>query len=294
MVAAFALTSGPPAPLRTPPGSFSFGALGDAPYYAWEELRFRTVLKDLDQHDLGAVIHIGDIFWRPCTDDHYRRALARFESLRHPVAYTPGDNEWTDCWENGSGAFQPLERLATLRRIFYARTPALPELLRQPVYVENARWRQHGVVFATLHLAGSRNGMGRTPEEDDAARERVSAAVAWLRAAFAEAGNAPAVVLAFHTSLYRELPPGHDWRAPYEPFIAALEEEVARYGRPVLVIHGDLHRYTVDRPAPNLPNLTRLEVPGSPDVGWVHVTVTPGAATPFTFTRRVVPSWKYW
>ena len=290
----FLMTAGPPAPLPTPRGSFAFAALGDAPYYPWEEWRFRTVLKDLDQHDLSAVIHVGDVFWRPCTDDHYRMVLARFERLRHPVAYTPGDNEWTDCWENGSGAFDPLERLASLRRIFFARPPALPAYERQPVHVENARWRQHGIVFATLHLPGSRNGTGKTPEGDAAARERLEAGVAWLRATFARAQNAPAVVLAFHTGLYLDRPRGHDGRAPYEPFIAALEEEVARYRKPVLIIHGDDHNYTVEKPLRHLPNLTRLEVPGSPAVGWVRVVVTPRAVSPWAFTPRIAPKWKFW
>jgi hypothetical protein len=39
--------------------------MGDAPYYWWEELRFRLVLEDLDAYDLTSVISIGDIFWRP-------------------------------------------------------------------------------------------------------------------------------------------------------------------------------------------------------------------------------------
>jgi hypothetical protein len=278
----------------TPAGSFSFAALGDAPYYIWEEIRFRTVLKDLEQHDLSTVIHVGDIFWRPCTDAHYQRAFERLDRLRHPVVYTPGDNEWTDCWEPGSGSFVPLERLARLRQIFFARPPELPDFVRQAVYVENVRWTQQGVVFATVHLAGSQNGMGRTPQDDAAAHERVAAAVAWTRETFAKATNAPAVVIAFHAGLSFDKPPGHEWRKPYEPFIAALEEEAARYGKPVLIIHGDDHVYTVDHPIPRLGNLTRLEVPGSPDVGWVRVVVTPHAASPFTFSERVVPGWKYW
>jgi len=32
-------TSGPPAPTPNPPGTFAFGALGDAPYYPWEDWR---------------------------------------------------------------------------------------------------------------------------------------------------------------------------------------------------------------------------------------------------------------
>ena len=103
-----------PAPTPNPQGSFAFAALGDAPYDGWEERRFRVVLRDMDAHDLSWIVHVGDIFDSPCTDDHYRTALDRFNGLRHPVVYTPGDNEWTDCWLPGSGSFAPRERLSQL------------------------------------------------------------------------------------------------------------------------------------------------------------------------------------
>ena len=83
-------------------------------------------------------------------------------------------------------------------------------------------------------------------------------------------------------------------RLAYEPFAAALEEEVERFGKPVLAVHGDAHKLTVDYPLVRrttgrwLANLTRLEVPGSPDVGWVRVVVTPGAAQPFAFQPLIV------
>ena len=55
----------------------------------------------------------------------------------------------------------------------------------------------------------------------------------------------------------------------------------------------EAHKFIVDRPL-ELANLTRLEVPGSPDVGWVRVTVTPSARNPFAFEKHVIPQWKYW
>jgi hypothetical protein len=136
----------PPTP--DPAGSFSFAVMGDAPYDALEEWRFRLVLQDLDAHDLTAVISVGDIFWRPCTDAMYRRARDQFNGLRHPVIYTPGDNEWFDCWEPGSGGYEPQERLGRLRQIFYT-TPAQSlggrkiALVSQPGFIENVRWTDH-------------------------------------------------------------------------------------------------------------------------------------------------------
>jgi hypothetical protein len=311
------LTSGPPSPATTAPGTFAFAALGDAPYYWWEDLKFRQVKQDLNQHDLTFVIHIGDVFWRPCTDRHYQSVLDEFNQLRYPVIYTPGDNEWTDCWERPSGGFAPLERLASLRKIFFANPAESAGGRRLPLetqstrpdfaeFVENARWSHAGVTFATVHLVGSSNAQkafpDRKPEDDEAVVRRTKAAAAWLTETFAAAtaGGAPAIVIAFHGAPGFNLPADNRHRQSFEPFLDALEVETERFGRPVFVIHGDDHHYTVDQPLRRrttgqpLANLTRLMVPGSPAVGWVRVVVTPGATTTFSPAARVVPQWKYW
>lgn len=301
LLVAFFLTRGLDPPTPNPPGGFSFAVMGDAPYYWWEELRFRLVLKDLDAHDLTSVISIGDIFWRPCSDEMYRRTREQFNGLRHPVVYTPGDNEWFDCWEPASGGFTPQERLVRLREIFFnPPTQSLGgrriALASQPEFVENVRWADNGVVFATVHLIGSANGMRRFPArtavDDVAARQRTEAAAAWVRETFsaAKASNASAVVIALHGNPFDEEP---RYREPFQPFLITLREEVEQFRRPVLVAHGDDHEFTVDRPL-KLANLTRLEVPGSPDVGWVRATVTPSARNPFAFENHVIPRWKYW
>ena len=166
---------------------------------------------------------------------------------------------------------------------------------------------EEAFLFATVHLIGSMNGMrefpGRAASEDAAAKRRTEAAAAWVRETFAEAvaSNAPGVVLAFHASPdFDERPPTSRNRAVFEPFLAALEEEVERFRKPVLAMHGDDHIYIVDRPLARrgtgrrLENFVRLQVPGSPEVGWVRVTVQPGAADPFTFENHVLARWKYW
>ena len=296
---------GLPAPVPTPPGTFAFAALGDAPYLPWEGVQYRLVVRDLDAHDLAFVAHVGDIFWRPCTDDHYREVRARFEALRHPTFYSPGDNEWADCWEEGSGGFEPIERLGAIRRIFFdAPTQSfgqrkLTAESQGPSFPENVRWRFDGVVFATVHLVGSRNALspwpGRKKADDEEPIARTEAAVAWMRETFdaARASGAPAVVLFFHANPAFEARPGGDYRAPWESFIVALEDESARFEKPVLVIHGDEHEYFVDHPLA-AKNLMRMQVPGSPVVGWVRVVVDTKARDPFSFDEHVVPRWKYW
>lgn len=317
LVVVFLITRGPEAPTPNPPGTFTFAVMGDAPYYAWEELQYRLVLQTLDANDLSWVIDVGDIFWRPCTDERYRQTLNEFNGLRHPVIYTPGDNEWTDCWEPGSGGFLPQDRLNQIRQTFFqnpTRSLGRAALLlvsqadREPFseFVENARWVHEGIVFATVHIVGSKNGMkpfpARTEADDTASRRRTDAAVSWVRETFAEARNlnASAVVLSFHASAELEGPADAPYRQAFEPFIAAIEEESERFARPVLLAHGDGHEYTVDQPlvrrttGRQLENVTRLQVPGSPAVGWVRVVVTPGAENPFAFEEHVVPRWKYW
>jgi len=317
LVAFVLFTRGSETPTPNPPGTFSFAVLGDAPYDGWEEIQYRFVLESLNSHDLSWVIHVGDIFWRPCTDEHYRQTLERFNSLRHPLIYTPGDNEWTDCWERQSGGFKPTERLDRIRQIFFVNQtrslgenslPLVSQGSREPYkeFVENARWVHNGIVLATVHVVGSQNGMkpfpGRTASDDDAGRRRTDAAEAWLRETFTEARtlNASAVVISFHASPDFDDSPDDPDRKPFEPLLTALEEEAERFARPVLIAHGDDHTYTIDHPLVRsttnrrLENVTRLEVPGSPQVGWVRVVVTPGAENPFAFEPHVIPRWKYW
>ena len=344
-----AWTCGPPPPAPPPPGGFAVGALGDAPYNPHETLRHRLVLADLAAHELAWVLHVGDPLWRPCSDARYRRVRARLDRLPHPVVYTPGDNEWTDCWEEGSGGYAPRERLARLREVFFARPGRSlggrpMELVSQaggeggaelgdggagdgssaaagegdlggtvggdaggavPGLPENARWWRGGVLAATVHLVGSSNGLadfpGRTAADDAEVGARTAAAVAWTRETFALARErgAAAVVVGFHANPGFEAV-AEEYRQAFEPWPTVLAEEARRFGRPVLAVHGDDHDYLVDRPlaagwgGPPAPNLTRLQVPGSPDVGWVRVVVNPGAADPFAFEERTVPRWKHW
>ena len=296
-------------PGRDAPGTFSFAAFGDSPYSVFEARQYEALLEDVAAHELAVIVHVGDLFAASCVDHRYDKALREFNALPHPVVYTPGDNEWTDCWGYGQ---VPLERLAHIRRTFFD-TPSAslggdPIPLETqagsgafPDAVENARWAHEGVVFATLHLVGSLNGMrsfrGRGDADDVDSESRMRAAIAWLAETFEEARTTEAsgVVLAFHGN------PGFDddldgeTRAVFRPFLEALAAEVAAFGGPVLGVHGDWHDYIVDRPLTHsvtgdtLAAFVRLQVPGSPTVGWVRVTVSPNRAEMFGFEERVVP-----
>ena len=67
---------------------------------------------------------------------------------------------------------------------------------------------------------------------------------------------------------------------------------LAQCRKPLLLVHGDTHNYQVDQPftdatGATIGNITRVETYGSPIVGWVKVTVTPGDPRLFGFASHI-------
>jgi hypothetical protein len=105
---------------------------------------------------------------------------------------------WTDCHFLKSPVFDPLERLAKVRKMFFPEGKSLGQRTievesqsqRDPEYakfLEIRRWSYGGVTFVTLHILGSNNNFGRTPEIDNEYCERKAANLSWIRASFATA-----------------------------------------------------------------------------------------------------------
>jgi hypothetical protein len=80
----------------------------------------------MDSEKLAFAVHVGDIKSgsSPCTDELFLREKERFEDSANPLAYVPGDNEWTDCERTG---YEPVERLERLREIFVVGDESLSE-----------------------------------------------------------------------------------------------------------------------------------------------------------------------
>jgi hypothetical protein len=318
--------------------AFDFGVIGDMPYTKAQEREYQRVLAALNAADLAFVAHIGDFQFdarpynqnpslasMPCVDENYKAILDSFQSVRHPFILTPGDNDWTDCWPLQAKKVDPLELLARIRAMFFPegrslgqRTIVVRNQSSDPAFAkfrENLRWTLGGVTFVTLHIVGSNDNFGRTPEMSAEHLERKAANLAWLNQAFAEAraSNSRGLVILTQANPGFEnfWPPAAKTRyfipfiprggqlpagsAVYGDYIQALAEELETFDKPVVYLHGDTHLFRIDKPLYSkktnrmFENFTRVETFGWPDTHWVRVTVDPADPQLFRFKAEIVP-----
>ncbi|MBI2236725.1 MAG: hypothetical protein HYU60_07245 [Magnetospirillum sp.] len=283
---------------------FTFAAIGDMPYVrddagltnpeADRNREFAGLIGRINRAGPAFTVHVGDIKSgrTVCTDAHLAYVRTLFDRFEAPLVYTPGDNEWTDCHRRGGN---PLERLARIRQFYFAQPQSLGQrpmpLAVQAGYPENGRWSQGGVLFATLNVPGSNNNRRLTDEYE----ARNAAVLDWLRGTFARARAEGAKAVA----LFMQANPGWFCTRPeceakdgdgidgYRDLLAALDAELAAYPRPVLLVHGDTHVFSVDKPLMRdkrrVMNFTRLEVFGEDDTHAVLVGVDPDDPEVFSF-----------
>lgn len=292
-------------------GRFEFGLMGDQQYNKKSEAQFPNIMNDLNEVDLAFVVNIGDFTGGrgPCDDGTFSSRKNDFQASKHPLIYTPGDNEWTDCHNAKEAKYDPLERLAMLRKVFFQGDQSLGQrkltLTRQsddPKYAkfrENVRWSYGDVLFVTLHMVGSNNNRGRTPEADAEYQKRNAANLVWLGQAFdaAKRDGHRAIALFTHADL------GFENRIPssgFDDFLTALERETVAFGKPVVLMHGDSHYFRIDKPlfrsketgpgqfGRQIENFTRVETFGFPEAHWVLVIIDANDPHLFTFKAQVV------
>ena len=283
---------------------FTFAAIGDMPYErddgrmvdpeAPRNREFAGLIGRINGARPAFTVHVGDIKAGStvCTDAHLAFIKGLFDRFEAPLVFTPGDNEWTDCHRRGG---DPLERLARLRQVFHGQPQSLGArpmpVATQAGFPENGQWSRDGVLFATLNVPGSDNNR-RMPAEYQA---RNAAVLAWLHGTFHRARLEGAKGVA----LFMQANPGWFCTRPeceaksgdgtegYRDLVAALDAEVAGFGRPVLMVHGDTHVFSVDKPLmrgkERVLNFTRLEVFGEDDTHAVLVGVDPDDPELFSF-----------
>lgn len=291
---------------------FEFALIGDMPYQDADVEKFGNLVEELNQDKrIKWVLHTGDIKTgaTPCTEAYFQNRLDLYQQIKKPFIITPGDNEWTDCHRASASKFQPLERLALLRKMFY---PNPRETLGQKpmristqmdvkgfeAYPENQRWQKKGVWFVTCHIVGSQNGLlpfpGRTQADDEEVKDRVAAAIYWLKDTFKKAKDAPGIFVMIHANPKLEAAANATASKGFYAFLEVLEEEVIRFGKPVVLAHGDSHYFRYDKPLVNrktkkrIENFTRLEAFGASDIHWIRVLVNAKDPNVFNIKQQLV------
>lgn len=293
------------------PGGFDFVVMGDFPYTikdGGQDRHFERVIAAVNELQPAFSLHVGDVKSGStrCDDATFARIKGYFMTLQKPLVYVPGDNEWTDCHRKSNGPFDPIERLAKIRALFFPQAVSWGQqtlaVTRQSdvsgytQMVENARWVTQNIVFVTVHVVGSNNNLRQHREAMLEFLERNQANIAWINEAFALAkrDNAQGIVLAMHAN--------PDWRAKhgdgngFQDTVEALAKNAVDFGKPVLIVHGDSHTFTIDQPLRHptddkkiLDNVVRLEVFGSPYVHAVRVLVNPQEPMLFAFQPLFIP-----
>ena len=79
-----------------------------------------NLIADMNKQDLAFTAHDGDLKAGSgeCTDAVYTQALSYLNSLRAPAAFTPGDNDWTDC--DRTAGYSSLAQLDKERKLFFS------------------------------------------------------------------------------------------------------------------------------------------------------------------------------
>jgi hypothetical protein len=310
-------------------GRYSFALWGDLPYARnGDEPKIAKLIDSMNAENLEFTVFDGDTKdgSSVCRDDVIgAQAIARFNQLKAPTVYIPGDNEWTDCHRVNNGGYNALERLDFIRRTLFGQIGSFGQRTMKMshqgavagAYSENTRWVKNGVVFVGLNIPGSNNNKVnaggctspksvRTQADCDADNaeyaDRNAHNLAWLTESFiiAKQKQAAGLMVIIQAdpgfdvpeteTVDERLSPDYDG---YTSFLNALATETQEFIGQVALVHGDSHFFRIDKPLFKqenlLKNFTRVETFGSPNVHWVKVTVDRKSANVFHFEPVIVP-----
>lgn len=309
------------------PETYTIGLFGDMPYNTLGRSQYPNLLDDINSSNVAFSIFDGDLKAGgdgPCSNDLYTTAIANFNTLKRPLVWVPGDNDWTDCWGRyGPSTLpysDPIERLNHERELFASTDQSLGRrtltLARQQGYPENVRWTYGPVVYLGLDVQGSNDNYPyhdtdaenpTAPVRSDAEIQRQrdeevarkAADLRWLDQGFAYAKQigAKGVLVDWQAdpnfNNEQHLANPHDGDA-YPDYVNALRSETEAFAGQVALVHGDSHYFKVDKPLNRssgggvLANFTRVETFGARNTQWVSATIDPADPNLFVFEPRIV------
>jgi hypothetical protein len=299
---------------------YTFAVIGDIPYGEPAITNFPKAIAQINADpDVQWVDHLGDIKngSSVCSDEYFQKIKTDFDQFVDPFVYTVGDNEWTDCHRANNGGYNPLERLAKVRQVFFAQPghtlgqhSAAVESQADLGIPENVRWQRANIGFAALDIVGSNNSLvpwtgntAPTPEQTVEVLNRTSASIQEIHDTFEQArhSNEKAVVLLLQADMFDPTVSNPSFADYYgfQPILAAIARESVAYRGPVYLFNGDSHVYNADHPlaagsswlsfygiTQAVPNLTRITVDGSNNAtNYLRVTVNPHGPDVLSWTR---------
>ncbi|MFG2040468.1 hypothetical protein [Dactylosporangium sp. NPDC048998] len=301
-------------------GNYTFAVIGDIPYGDAAIARFPANIAQINADPaVQWVDHLGDIKngSSVCSDEYFQLIKTDFDQFKDPLVYTIGDNEWTDCHRPNNGPYDPLDRLAKLRQVFFAKPgrtlgqrSARVEAQSDWGLPENVRWSAADVGFAAVHIVGSNNSLAPwtgktapTPEQTAEVLHRTAGAIAHIHETFADARreHQRAVVLLTQADMFDPTVANPSYADYYgfQTIVAAIAREAAAFKGQVYLFNGDSHVFHVDQPlaagstwltfygvTQPAPNLTRITVDGSNNANdYLRVTVNKHGQQVLSWTK---------
>ena len=272
----------------TGPPDLTFAVMGDVPYgltpesIQAEEAILKEQVAGLNQNDLlSFVMHVGDIKKGviACEPGVYKTVARILRSNTHPTFIIPGDNEWNDC-QSPEEAWKLWE--ANFSR-FDEHWPSNLGVVRQTNRQENFAFVKKGILFIGINLVGGKVHDWKEWEtriEDDRH---------WLETQFnIHSNDCTAAVIFQHAN------PGIKIDGKFEvkihafgPIIEYLDKQTAAdFPKPILIIHGDGHKWIEDHPFPTAgERITRVQVTAGGQEAPLLVEVRKDATHPFELVR---------
>jgi hypothetical protein len=271
-----------PAPAADP-NKFSLALIGDMPYDANGQAQTPAVIDAINASGVDFSLFDGDTMSGKgdlCTDGNYARIKSDFfDKFNKPVFYSIGDNEWTDCDRPVKGAYDPNERLAKVRSLFFKDANgnyitlgkgalAGVQIQHDPNYPELQLFTYKKITFIVPHIPGSADNAAVTSDKyktyNDLAKDgdateyaaRDAADVAWIQKGFKEAADkgSNGVIIVEQANLDWEgyvagtAAPNNEFTAAFDNVKQAILTGTLAFKKPVLVQNGDEHWYQVDMP----------------------------------------------
>jgi len=242
-----------------------FSVIGDVPYSSSE---LPLLQQHINNHNTYSpslfLLHVGDIKSGSgaCSESVYSNVANILKTSEVPVFIIPGDNEWGDC----SNPSQAWNLWAQYYIEFDQNFCGTPSVERQSGRQENVTFVLKGMLFIAINIPNQTESGYQSRLQDDAnwVTQQLQQKASQVRGAvvFGHAGPSSS-----RNTLF------------FNPF----RQAASAFGKPVLYMQGDGHKWIQDTPWPE-PNMMRVQVDRG-DKPPVQVTASLSPSNMFSFNR---------